>query len=388
MKTIFLTGATGFVGSYLTYEFLKQGYALKLLIRDKKISAEERLEKSLSYLIKEPGEYTKLKDNFEIIHGDITCDNLGIKPRIHKRLQSEVDIVFHNAALTSFEESKSGELKRNNLKGTRNVLDFTLKLKNPEFHYMSTAYICGQNNGVFSEDDLDAGQSFNNPYEESKFRAEKLINKYRERFFLKTAVYRPSIIVGDSKTGKTSNFLGVYSFIKAIYFLADIFSGDLKRDGKRALTAGVSCKNDRLHIPLRIPADSDKTLNIVPIDYVVAVVVMNLKNSADFNTYHIVNPSPPTLGELNNIICSTFNLTGIKIADQDEFKTKPMTEWERFFIGSINDVTPYLQRKEPVFSDMNTQKILKNTKIRCPKITKEIVTKLVSYYINHSGLKK
>lgn len=388
VKTIFLTGATGFVGSNLTYEFLRQGYKLKLLIRDKKVSAEGRLEKSLSYLFDNPDEYKRIRNKVEIIHGDITCDDLGITSAILKKLQSEIDIVFHNTALTSFDETKE-ELEKQNVKGTRNVLDFTLKLKQQNFHYMSTAYICGQNNGIFSEDDLDTGQSFNNPYEESKFKAEKLVNEYREKFNIKTTIYRPSIIVGDSNTGKTSNFLGVYSFIKAIYFLVEIFTEDLKKDGRRAQTAGVSYKNGSLYIPLRIPADSSKTLNIIPIDYVVKVAVTSLKDPTNFNnTFHIVNPSPPTLGELNCVICSIFNLSGIKIANPDEFRLKPMTEWERFFIGSINEVTPYLQRKEPIFSDMNTQRILKGTKIRCPQITKDLVAKLVSYYIKNSGFKK
>lgn len=389
LKTIFLTGATGFVGSNLTYEFLRQGYSLKLLLRNKKVGAEKRLKKSLSYLFESLEEYKSVKNKIEIIHGDITFDNLGIAPTIIKKLQSEVDIVFHNAALTSFEESNRTELEKINVNGTKNVLDFTLKLKRPKFHYMSTVYISGQNKGTFTEEDLDKGQSFNNPYEESKFKAEKLMHDYREKLGIRTTIYRPSIIVGDSKSGKTSNFLGVYSFIKAIYFLVEIFTEDLKKDDRRALTAGVSYKDNKLYIPLRIPGDPNNTLNIISIDYVMGVVVKSLKEATNSNkTYHIVNPSPPTLNELNSIVCSIFNLSGIRIANPDEFKIKPMTEWEKFFIGSINEVTPYLQRKEPIFSDMNTQKILKGTKIKCPQITKELVVKLISYYINNSGFKK
>ncbi|MDP3297222.1 MAG: SDR family oxidoreductase [Thermodesulfovibrionia bacterium] len=389
MKTIFLTGATGFVGSNLTYEFLKQGYALKLLIRDKKINAEERVEKSLRYLFDNPDEYKSIKSKIEIIHGDITGDNLGIKPTILKRLQSEIDLVFHNAALTGFEESKREELEKINVEGTKNVLDFTLKLAQPEFHYMSTAYVCGLNNGIFTEDDLDIGQKFNNPYEESKFKAEKLINEYRKKFPIKTTIYRSSIIVGDSKTGKTSNFLGVYSFIKAIYFLVETFTKDLKKEGRRALTAGVSYKDNKLYIPLRVPAVASKTLNIVPIDYVVKVVKRVLKEQNDSGKiYHIINPTPPTIGEIHKLVDSIFNISGIRLVNPDEFRTKPMTEWENFFIDSIKDLTSYLQKKEPIFSDVNTQKISRGTKIKCPQITKVLVAKLISYYINNPRFKK
>lgn len=389
IKTIFLTGATGFVGSNLAYEFLKKGYKLKLLVRDNKVRAEERMQKSLSYLLESQAEYNTFKENIEIIHGDIIRGDLGIRSDILKRLRSEVDVVFHNAALTDFKESTKGISEKYNMEGTKNVLDFTLKLKQPEFHHMSSAYVCGDSSGVFSEDDLDIGQSFNNPYEKSKLEAEQLIEKYTDRFSITSTIYRPSIIVGDTKTGKTSNFLGVYSFIKAIYFLVEIFSDDLKKEGKRALSAGVCYKGDKLYIPIRIPAESDKTLNVVPIDYVVSVVmrVMEKQQSSGI-TYQIVNPSPPTISELNDKLCSVLNVSGINIVEPEEFKMSSMTEWEKFFLNSIQEVVPYLQRKEPIFYDENTRSILNGTKIKCPRITNELIGKLVSFYIENTGFNK
>ncbi len=389
VRTIFLTGATGFVGSNLTCELLKQGYKLKLLIRDQKISADERLEKSLSYLFDTPEEYKSARNKIEIINGDITCSNLGIAPAVLKELSSEIDLVFHNAALITFDESSRESLERQNIIGTKNVLDFTLKLKQPNFHYVSTAYVCGQEDSAFREDDLDIGQKFNNPYEETKFKAERLIHEYKEKFNIKVNIYRPSIIVGDSKTGKALNFMGVYSYIKAVYFMVELFREDIKKEGKRASIAGVSYKGDVLNIPLRIPGDINKTLNIIPIDYFTKAVTLNLKTTADSgNTYHIVNSAPPTLGELNNAICSIFNISGIRIVDKDVFSSMPMTEWEKFFIGSIHEVTPYLQRKEPVFYDSNTRKMLMNAEISCPQIIKELVAKLTSYYIKSIKVKR
>lgn len=392
VKTILLTGATGFVGSNLAYEFLKKGYNLKLLVREKNNDdAEERIDKILSIFFDNHIEYKNVKNKIEVITGDITFENLGIPATVLKRLCLEVDAVFHCAALTTFDEGKKKELEEQNVKGTKNVLDFTLKLSNPDFHYMSTAYICGQEDGIFYEDDLDIGQKFNNSYEESKFKAEQLINEYRKEFDIKTTIYRPSIIVGDSKTGKTTNFSGFYSVIKAIYLLIDIFKEDLKRAGKRSSEAGVYYEGNVLNIPLRIPANAGKTLNIVPIDYTVDVVLKILKlQSASGKTYHVVNPNPPTIGYVLKIIFDLFNTSGIKMVTPDEFKLKPATPWEEFFYETIRSFgfDPYLHGKEPIFSVKNTQKNLNRIQIKCPKITKKLIQKLIYYCLKSNWGKR
>ncbi len=388
MKRIFLTGATGFVGSYLAYELLKKGYKLILLVRGSKDGAEARVKKSLAYLLDGQDEYYKLKKNIELISGDISEDNLGIDAGVLTRLRSEVDAVFHCAALTGFEEGCRDQLRQHNVEGTRQLLDFTLRLKNPELHHVSTAYVCGRKNGVSYEDELDTGQIFNNPYEESKCEAEKLIWLYRQKHSFHAAIYRPSIIVGDSAAGRTSNFTGAYSFIKAIVFLTELFTRDLGRDGGRAQTAGVSFKENRLNIPLRISAISRKTLNIVPVDYVVSAMISAFEQPGpDGKTYHLVNPSPPTLEKLNAALSSILNITGLTLTEPEDFETQPMTEWERFFIESIQEVGPYLTGKEPAFDDSNTRAVLTGTQVRCPEMTGESIATLVSYYISRKGIK-
>ncbi len=378
-KSIFITGATGFVGSYLACEFLRHGYNVKLLVRNKNNDCESRIEKTLSPILNAE-KYKSIKDKIEIIPGDVTYENLGIPFNLFNRLSSEVDNVFHCAALTNFDETRKREIERVNVEGTRNVLDFTLKLRQPDFHFMSTSYVCGQKEGIFYEDELDVGQKFNNIYEESKFKAEKLIKEYRKKFSIKVVIYRPAIIVGDSRTGWTSNFLGFYSLIRAVHLLVEVFKEDLRTGGKRALKAGVSYKGKELLIPLRVPAIANKSLNIVPIDYVTDVVmrIFKTKNSLS-RTYHIVNPNLPTIGSIQRIICSIFNISGVRITAPKEFELTPMTSWENFFAETIKVFSPYLQRKEPIFSDKNTQEILNGTSIKCPFISERFISKLISY---------
>jgi nucleoside-diphosphate-sugar epimerase len=387
-KTIFLTGATGFLGSNLAYNFFKKGYKLKLLIRDKKIGADERLKNSLKYLIETPAEYENFKKNVEIIHGNLTNNNLGIVSDVFGRLQSEVDTVFHNAALTNFNEPYH-ELEKQNIIAVKNILEFTRLLKQADFHYVSTAYVCGSKNGIFFENDLNAGQAFHNHYEETKFKAEQLIKKYEEQYCITPVIYRPSIVVGDSRNGKTSNFVGIYSIIKAIYFLIDIFSKDLSVDGGRASTANVSIRDNRLNIPLRIPANPQKTLNIVTVDYVVNVILTAMCRKDSYGkTFHITNSDPPTIEEMNLALCTLFDISGLSIVRAEDLQMKDMTEWEKFFLESINDVTPYLQGMEPNFSDQNTQNLLSQTEVKCPKITGELLSTIVTYYIKSLRFKR
>ena len=94
------------------------------------------------------------------------------------------------------------------------------------FSYVSTAYVAGTHDGEFSEDQLDVGQGFRNPYERSKFEAEQLVRAYRGR--LPIQVFRPSIIVGERATGWTVSFNVLYAPLKAFA------AGRLRRAARRA----------------------------------------------------------------------------------------------------------------------------------------------------------
>lgn len=388
-KTIFLTGATGFVGSNLAYKFLRKGYNLKFLVRDKNEDSKKRTDIVMLKICDNAGQYRMWQNKIEVLRGDISKDNLGLSPDDLSRLSADIDIVFHCAANTSFDQEKRAEIEKDNVLGTKNILEFTKRVENPNLHYMSTAYVCGQRKGVIYENELDNNQIFNNPYEESKFKAEKLVRTYGEQHNIKIIIYRPAIIVGNSITGKTVNFLGFYSLIKAMHLLSAIFREDLKRDGKRSKLIGAYCKGNILYIPLRVLGISNKTFNIVPIDYVVEVISEVFKKEDNYNkTYHITNPSPPTLGHIKRLICDYFNMRGPKIVDPLEFQANPMNQYEEFFAKSIRNFSPYLQKEEAIFSDTNTQEALNGTNIKFPYVTKNLVSKLIFYCLESNWGRK
>ena len=156
MGAVLLTGATGFVGREVLSRFLTRGdrevYALVRAADDQ--AAAERL----------PGH-----DRLTAVAGDIERSGLGLAGDTAERLRRDVSTVVHCAASVSFELPLE-ESRRVNVGGTRNMAAFARGCDTLErFSYVSTAYVAGEPGGLFREDELAVGQSFRNPYEQSKF---------------------------------------------------------------------------------------------------------------------------------------------------------------------------------------------------------------------------
>ena len=81
-------------------------------------------------------------------------------------------------------------------------------------NYVSTAYVAGDRTGVVYEHELDLGQGFKNHYESTKFQAEVWVRSAVDR--IPTTIFRPAIVVGDSRTGETQKFDGPYYALRFI----------------------------------------------------------------------------------------------------------------------------------------------------------------------------
>ncbi|MFZ5799762.1 MAG: SDR family oxidoreductase, partial [Candidatus Omnitrophota bacterium] len=100
MNNVLLTGATGFLGSFLARELLDRGYRIFALARGKgEKSAKERVHDALRFVYEKEWKARFISDNVEVIEGDITSAGLGIKREVAARLKSETDIIIHSAAL-------------------------------------------------------------------------------------------------------------------------------------------------------------------------------------------------------------------------------------------------------------------------------------------------
>src|SRR6201991_641832 len=213
-------------------------------------------------------------DGVDVQPGDITDETLGLDPRTYDRLAAEVVRVFHLAAV--YDLAVGAELaERVNVTGTQHVVDFCGRCASLErHHYISTAYVAGTRSGLVLEDDLAKGQQFKNFYESTKFAAEVLVRATMDT--IPTTIYRPAIVVGDSRTGETQKFDGPYYLLRT--FAAA--KGPLLRIGR-----------------------GDASFNVVPVDFVVdAISAGSRDEGAVGHTLHLVAPEPVSSHELARLL--------------------------------------------------------------------------------------
>jgi isopenicillin N synthase-like dioxygenase/nucleoside-diphosphate-sugar epimerase len=196
MEHFVVTGATGFVGSNFVSECLRDERVARItaLARDGAASARQRVFDAL----KECGHQASLEtDKLEVIKGDLTQPLCGVSPE-GVRTAEGAPVFWHLAASLLWMPGKRAFIFQQNVEGTRNALTLAHKLKAKLFVYVSTAYTCGQHEGVISESTHDFKPKFNNAYEESKYTAEKLVESFCEEHGMRFFIMRPSIIVGSS----------------------------------------------------------------------------------------------------------------------------------------------------------------------------------------------
>lgn len=350
------------------------GYHLKLLMR-KKADAQgmARLSEVFPMLSGTPGD--TFKDRIEVIEGDICEICLGLNTETYLRLANTVDDVYHCAAATKFNDTSDDTLVNTNVYGTEHILWFCLSKKPKRLHYVSTAYVAGTRREIVFEYELEKGQSFNNTYEKSKYEAEKILSHFARKYDTPVTIYRPSIIVGDFRTGFTKNYDNIYVFAKGL--------SRCKNYEMRARNKGLVNRNGTHHrTPLRVPGDKYCTLNLVPVDYVArAIVAISVQKKSINNTFHIVNPSPPTLGELAEWMKTAAGIHEVKIVPLSEFQILPHTLHEKLFLRGTEAFRPYMFG-EPYFDSTGTGNLLRGTGIECPLITQDTVNNLIAYAMN------
>jgi thioester reductase-like protein len=293
-RGLLLTGATGFVGMELLARYLERTdrdvYALVRGADDREAAA--RLEATLACVF---GAGHPYGERAIAVRGDITRLGLGLGRRRRDALAERVSEVVHGAASVSFGLGLDAS-RRVNVEGTRRVLELARRCQARgglrRFTYISTAYVAGEHAGCFSEDDLDVGQSFHNPYERSKFEAERLVTDARMR--LPVTVARPSIIVGEREGGWTASFNVLYWPL-------------------RAFSRGAY---------VALPARADAPVDVVPVDYVAdAIFALSQAPEAEGVTFNVTaGEHAASVGELVELASAFFGRSAPRLIDPTVYR--------------------------------------------------------------------
>ena len=259
----FVTGATGFIGRHLVERLLEREGDIHVLVREGSREKLDALRDSWG-----PG-----ADRVKPIVGDLSEPLLGVSEEDRKALAG-VEHFFHLAAIYDMTADEERN-RRLNVNGTHHAVELANELGAGHFHHVSSIAVAGEYEGHFTEDSFDEDQKLTHPYHRTKYEAEKLV---RERTGVPWRVYRPSIVVGNSKTGEMDKIDGPYYFFKAI------------QKSRRALPEWF---------PL-VGIEVGKT-NLVPVDYVAAAMdhIAHLPG-LDGQAFHLVDPKMRRAGDVIN----------------------------------------------------------------------------------------
>jgi len=351
-KNVFLTGITGFLGSFLAVELIKKGYRVFGLARGKgDKSAKQRVWDALKFVYEDELKDDFVKNNVMVVEGDIVYSDLGIKDKkLRQKLEKETDIIIHSAALAELRVPIDA-IRKVNVDGTKHVLDFGMRCKKhgrlKKLNHISTMYVCGNYEGEFDETMLDVGQKFNNTYEQSKFEAELLVRDYQKKA-LNISVFRPSLIIGESQAGRTNSFQHIYKFLQLLSLkILDVY-----------------------------PIDLESWQNLVSVDSVSKSIVA-LSEEKEKLVFHTINPADICLDVFIRSSCDLLNLSMPNCVAYRNFDFDKISPVQR---ALIMPVIPYLNCKTK-FKSEKTQKALKKYDLTFQKLDKECLLRVLEYCI-------
>ncbi|HLZ28100.1 MAG TPA: SDR family oxidoreductase [Chloroflexota bacterium] len=270
---VLLTGATGFVGTQVARRLRADTTCtvIALVRADDQVAAARRLERAWWDW---PDLVAAIGRRVEPLAGDVCRPGLGLADATLRALTRRVTHVIHAAAELRL-EAPLEELRRTNVAGTRHVLDLARAAQADHgverFAYVSTAYVCGSRPGRIEEASLTDQYGFSTAYEQTKFEAEALVRAAQAE--LGVSIFRPGMIVGDSKTGAIQTFNTIYPPLRLLL------------NGK---------------LPM-VPTRRSLRLNMVPVDYVAeGIVRLTFDPRAEGLTFHLIPPPAqlPTAGAL------------------------------------------------------------------------------------------
>ena len=343
----FVTGATGFIGHNLIPLLLKRRGKVYVLVRK---GSEDKLDRLKA-------RWGKAAKRVVAVRGDLTRPFLGVPPAKRKELEGKIDHFFHLAAIYDLAANAASQ-EATNIQGTRNAVKLAEAIGARRFHHVSSIAAAGLFPGTFTEDMFDEAIGLDNPYFRTKHDSEGLV---REHCSIPWRIYRPAIVVGDSRTGEIDKIDGPYYFFKLIQKM---------RRTMPAWMPAIGLEGGRL--------------NLVPVDYVVQAMdhIAHLPRQ-DGKCFHLTDPKPMRIGQVLNLFAEAahapqmsmrvdarlFNLIP-SVVRQGMMMLPPVRRIYREVLGNLGmppDVLKFINYPTK-FDCRETQKLLKGSGIKVPRL--------------------
>lgn len=357
--TTFMTGVTGFLGRFVLRDLLVRGRRVVAVLREPLDRSRRRFSANMKDLGIDAARFVD-EGRLALVEGSLPDNLPGCtwgQPN---------DIISCAASLQLFSNGNE-EPYRTNVAGTEQLLRWARDHGVNRVHAVSTAYVCGWHTERAREVFHHPQPRFQTEYERSKWLAEALWAEWAAEPGNILTVYRPSLLVGDSSTGYTSQFGGFYQFARMVSILKEQY-----RDGSNGSST---------YIPLRIPGRPDDPQNFVPVDFVSRIIAEVVLNEAlQGRIYHLTDPSPITNGEIKSYVEDYFKMHGGYFAEPEKVinhcTTAESLLWEKYDVLTPR-VTNVLQ-----FDQANTQRVMRAAGVSFPSIDRRRFSTLLDYAIS------
>lgn len=332
LRSVLVTGATGFFGSHLVKQLLDADQDVICLVRN---GGSERLSETMRYYFGDQATI-QLMDRIRVVDGDISKENFGMFDADYERLCQEVGQIYHSAADVRHYATDSNAFMKTNVGGTENVIRFANEA-HAKLYHISTCSVSGSmlkqrscHAVEFTENDFDIGQVWeNNIYVKSKYLAEKAVLEAMKNG-LEAKIFRLGRLVGRECDGKFQPNFKTNAFY-------------LTLQGLLAIGA----------IPVEI---AETPIDLVPVDRGAEQVVL-LSNGKE-DVYHIMDPLPTTFLQIMKSLNADIQV--VSMAD---------------FFGILKKKAPYVDRAlcGVVVDSIRSNALSAQITVTCEKTTKALI---------------